>query len=71
MERMWDGAVGFVTALLGLPWGMGKVVGGFWSWRGGGELAWVVCLINGMQVLVDNEWKCRRTRRRGRSRSVK
>ena len=31
-----DVAVGFVSALLGLPWGMGRRLGGFW--RGGVSL---------------------------------
>ena len=52
MERMWGGAVGFMTAFLGLPWGDGKVVGKVLELGG---RAWVDCLIDEMQILVDNE----------------
>ena len=54
-ERVWGGVVGFVTALLGLPWGNGKVVGRVREW--GGSEPGVDCLIDEMQVLADNGWK--------------
>ena len=36
-ERVCGGAVGFATALLGLPWGNGKVVGRVLELEGGSE----------------------------------
>ena len=35
MERMCGGAIGFMAASLGLPWGNGKVVGRFVELGGG------------------------------------
>ena len=54
-DRVWGGIVGFVTALLGLPWGNGKVVGRVREW--GRSEPGVDCSIDEMQVLVDNMWK--------------
>ena len=51
-RRAWGGVVGFVTALLGLPRGNGKVVGRVREW--GGNEPGVDCLIDEMQVLADD-----------------
>ncbi|KAG0135435.1 cryptococcal mannosyltransferase 1-domain-containing protein [Tuber indicum] len=54
-ERVRGGVVGVVTAVLRLPWGNGKVAGRIREW--GGSEPGVDCLIDEMQVLVDNGWK--------------
>ncbi|CAZ83492.1 unnamed protein product [Tuber melanosporum] len=54
-ERVRGGVVGVVTAVLRLPRGNGKVAGRIREW--GGSEPGVDCLIDEMQVLVDNGWK--------------